>query len=291
MPPVNSGTTILENAPFGSDQVLLYNVEPWSLLGFGVPNFGVVLQTLNQPIQGLADEIGRLQLYVMTHIDATRRQPPSANTVQRICKMMNRVFSVLGGRAKDFPELRIEPGHGTPAPIPWQLHPVPYFDSGIVRNGWMKSYNRLCMLALTNMMQHSDNNLALTITKEFASDILIYFNEIKVLIGKELLQIPPAELQQPDFVFTEAHYANYHPDQVTVREEGLDTPGDIASRFTEEDLRPLSQGIPSTLIITNLAKYPVGPVQTGYQGARGEPIEPSTPAPGTVGGTAIQPII
>lgn len=279
-----------ETPTFGSDQVLLYNVEPWNKLGFGVANFGRIVQTVNQPMHALADEIGKLQLFVMTRIDASREQYPSRNTVERLGKMLNRVFRVLNGRQKSAATLRVEEGHGTPAAQPWTLHPVPYFTGPIVRNPWLKQYNQLTMLALTNIYQHTDNNLALTITQEMASDILLYFQEMKLLLGMELLNIPAAELSATAFEFTDAHYAAYKPEQAIVRIEAIDTPGDVASRFTEEDLQPLLRGIPSSLIIPNLAKYPVGPLDNTFKGAKGEPTKDPA-AVGTEGGEAVKPIV
>lgn len=264
---------------FGSDRVLLYDVEPWNTLGFGAPAFGDNYSTINMPIAGLVDEIGRIQLYVMTHIDALRTQPPSLNTVKRLGKMVNRVHQVLAGRMKEYNEVRLEPGHATPAPEIFVIHPVPYFNSPIVRNRWLKEYNRLCMIALTNMMQHSDNNLALTVTSKFATDVWQYFNEIKLLVGSELLNVPAADLKEDDFQFAEEHYLAYDPEQVTINVEALDTPGPIMSLPTEDDLRPLFNGIPANLIAPVLKQYPV----TTAHDFSGTVVEPGEGAPAASG--------
>ena len=256
---------------FGTDRVLLYDVEPWSKLGFGVPSFGENVGTLSLPIHGLADEVGRLQLYTMTHVDAMRSQPPSPNTVRRIGKMLNRVHSVLRGRQKNYHQQRTESGHAQPAPKIWTVHPVPYFDSAILQNHWLKEYNELCMVALTNVYQHSDNNLPLTVTAKFASDIWQYFNDIKLLLGSELLAIPRTDLDRPDFAFTEAHYGAYRPDEVTINIESLDGPGPIFSLPTADDLRPLLRGIPANMIAPALRQFPIGPVP-GVTGLSGEAL-------------------
>jgi len=268
---------------FGSDRPLLYDVEPWNRLGFAVPNFGENVGTVSMPIWGLADEIGKAQLFIMSHIDAQRTQPPSLNTVQRIGKVLNRVQSIMVGRMKDYSETRIEEVHATADIRPWQIHPVPFFTSAIVRNRWLSEYNRLVMIAMTNMYQHSDNNLALTVTKKFAQEIWQYFAEIKLLVGIELLGLP-AEAVKPDtFVFNDAAYANY----VTIEDrvmnfEGLDSPGPIASRHTEDDLRPLFTGIPANLIYPLLKQYPVGEGQYGWSG---EALQPASAAVGTQDGS------
>jgi hypothetical protein len=277
---------------FGSDRPLLYNVEPWNELGFAVPNWAQVVGTRSQSIWGLADEIGRSQLYVMTHEDAGRLQPPSVNTVMRLGKICNRVRAVLAGRQKLDHEPRVEGGHDTADLIPWQVHPVPYFNSAVVRNRWMKEYNRLAMVALTNMYQHSDNNLSLTITQKFAQDIWVYFNEIKILLGTELLGLSAAEVEPTEFVFEDRHFlgeggsGGYNPASFTLNMERLDTPGPIQSTPTEVDLRPLFEGIPATNLIDLVAQYSVG---SGGQGFSGAALPGAAAAPGTVDGENVAP--
>jgi hypothetical protein len=273
---------------FGTDRVLLYDVPPWNALGFGVAAFGDKVGTLSLPIHGLADEIGRLQLYIMTHVDAMRSQPPGPNTIRRLGRMINRVRSILGGRQKTYDQLRTEGGHAQPTPKIWTIHPVPYFDGPILQNHWLMEYNDLCMVALTNIYQHSDNNLPLTITEKFASEIWQYFNDIKLLLGSELLRIPRAELDKPDFQFTEAHYAAYRPDEVTINIESLDSPGPIFSLPTEDDLRPLLRGIPANMIAPNLRQYPIGPLP-GITGISGEELPKGEEAVGTISREAIGP--
>lgn len=278
-------------AAFGTDQVLLYNVAPWSQLGFGVPNFGDNPFTQNAPLHGLADEIGVVQLYLMTHIDATRRQYPSRNTIERLGKVLNRIQSVLVNRAKSANTMRLEGGHGVPSAIPWTIHPVPYFQGPIVNNRWLREYNNLTMIALTNIYQHSDNNLELTITEELAGDIWAYFREIRRLLAGELLGLLPAVYDVDTFQFTVDHYAAYRPQNLIVRVESLDDPGKVRERFTEDDLAPFLRGIPANVLIPNLAKYPSTSLD-GFGGARGPEDSPSNPAVGTSGADpALTPIV
>lgn len=276
---------------FGTDQVLLYNVEPWNLLGFGVPAFGGSnVGTLNRALHGLADEIGRLQLYIMTHVDATRIQPPSRNTVERLGKMINRVQTVLAARSREYNELRLEEGHVRPARYIWTVHPVPYFRGNLVRNKWLAEFNDLCMFGLSNIYQHSDNNLALTVTAALAQQVWQYFRELKLQLGTELLRIPEETLVPDAFRFAAEHYAAYKPEEVTINVESLDTPGDIWALPTELDLFPLFQGIPAVTILPMLAQYPVGPVK-GATGITGLPISDETAASGTASGKSIGPVV
>jgi hypothetical protein len=152
------------------------------------------------------------------------------------------------------------------------------------------------MIALCNMMQHSDNNLALTVTNLFAQQIWAYFREIRNLVAIELLAIPAATVRAPEdtFVFTEEHYRAYKPEMVTLNIEALDSPGQIFSTLTEDDLRPFLNGIPANLITPNLKQYPVGPLP-GSAGLSGEGLTPAAAAVGVemhkaaAGGTIGQP--
>lgn len=268
---------------YSSDRVLMYNVDPWNELGFGVPNFGNNLGTKSFAIWNLADYIGQAQLFIMCHIDAQRNQPPSRNTVERLGKLLNRINSVLGGRSTPYNQSRLEEQHVSGTLKVWQVHPVPYFRSTLVRNHWLQEYNELCMIALANMYQHSDNNLSLTVTEKFAQDVWQYFAEIKRLIGSELLMLPVEEVTQDTFLFTDAHYDNYHPELVTLNFEAMDTPGAIQSTATEDDLRPLFVGIPANVIGPKLVQYPV----VGLSDMSGAPLESDQGAVGVGDQTAV----
>lgn len=274
---------------FGTDQVLMYNVEPWRELGFGVANFGDNLFTQNAPLHALADEIGVIQLYMMTHVDVTRRQYPSINTVERLGKTLNRIQSVLLNRAKAANEPRLEGGHGSPSAVAWNIHPVPYFGSQIAANHWLREYNNLTMLALTNIYQHSDNNLELTITVELASDVWQYFREIRRMLAGELLGVPKAVYDTDDFRFTPEIYQAYNPQDSIIRIERLDDPGRVQERFTEDDLRPFLRGIPANVMVPLLAKYPTNQYD-GFDGSQGSGGV-SEPTVGTEDGSALDPII
>ena len=278
------------NATFGTDQVLLYDVDPWGKLGFGVPSFGDNLRTQNLPWWRLATEIAKGQLGVMTHVDAMREQYPSINTIMRIGKILNRIRTVLLNRSRAAAELRLEPGHSSPTPFVWTICPVPYFGGSIVHNSYLMEYNVLCMVALTNIYQHSDNNLALEITAEGGSDIWQYFRRVVDLIAGELLLIPRSEYGKDDFLFLDKHYATYNPSAFLPRNEALAVPVGNDTGFTEDDLRPLRAGIPADIIQPLLSRYPVTPLDSRPVVVQGNPIqEPALP--GTSDRSALAPIM
>jgi hypothetical protein len=275
---------------FGTDQVLLYDVAPWNGLGFGVANFGDNLRTQNVVWWRLASEIGKTQLGIMTHVDARREQYPSVNTLIRMGKILNRIKTVLLARQRAASDIRLEPGHMTPAPMDWMIHPVPYFSGSIVVNPWMFEYNHLCMCALTNIFQNSDNNLALEMTAESSADIWQYFERVTELIAGELLMLSKAVYKADDFLFTTELFAKYAPADFLPRNEALSQPVGNDTGFTEDDLRPLKNGIPANQIVALLSRYSVSKYDNNPLQPQGNVIqEPAMP--GTSDRSALAPIL
>jgi len=274
---------------FGTDRTLLYNVQPWADLGFGVPNFGENVGTLNNAIARLVDEVGKSQLYIMLSVDAMRTKPPSRNTVERLAKLIMRVQTVLGSRQQAYNELRLEAGHATPAQEIFTIHPCPFFTSAIVRNPWLREYNNLTMVALANMMQHSDNNVPLTITAEFSKAVWQWFRQIKILMGADLLMLNPTELADDKFVFTSAHFDAYDPMAKINALEAVDTPSDLWGLPTEDDIQPLFDGLPANVVRNVVRQYPVslpdnGPV--AGQNPAGGALSETPPVSQTTSGNA-----
>lgn len=284
-------TDLAAGTMFDSGAPLLYNVDPWNGLGFGVPNFGSNPTTLCEPIARFVDEIGKAQLFLMTGVDARRGAYPSVNTVQRLAKLINRAQTLLAGRQKQPNDQRLEAGHAQQNSRVFRVHPVPYFDGPMLVNAWLKEYNALVMIALTNMMRHGDNNLSLTITSDFASDIWPYFREVKIQVCTELLGMSVADASDDSKQMPAGPYAGpgvlagtnpaggagaptagtptYNPPAAIINMQTMQSPGPTQSLPGPADLRPLFEGIPANLIVPNLAQYPIGPIvgQTGLQGA------------------------
>lgn len=240
-----------------SDRILLYNVNPWGSAGYGVPNFGSVITTQNSVARKLVDQLGRQQLYIMTHVDAGRTNYPSINTVKVLGKLINYALDTLAGRARFANEDRLEEGHSTPTEKPWIIHPVPYFqvNGAWVQNAELAEINELMMITLANAMQASDNDLTLELSVEFVQMIGSYLQRIKSIIAGEWLGLGSAVFSANEFRFAAEHYQQYNPSARYPSQESITQPQTIGKRPTETDLGPLLRGIPSTEIIANLAIY------------------------------------
>jgi hypothetical protein len=237
------------------DSVLLYDVKPWNAAGYGVPNFGSTVQTQNVVIHKLVDTLGEQQLMIMTHVDAGRANALSRNILEKLGKLLNYALTVLESRGRASNEKRLEAHHKTPAPKPWVLHPVPYFPvSGAwIENADLIELNELFMYALTEAMQHTENDLALEVTSEFVADVgQFILRALHIVAG--ILGVPKAEYTAPGFRITPAHYDAYDHSQVP-RSEAIRMPRTIGRRPTEVDLAPLATGLYSTDLIPVLKVF------------------------------------
>ena len=167
---------------------------------------------------------------------------------------------------------------------------MPFFPGPIVNNSYLMEYNALCMVALTNIFQHSDNNLALEITAEGGSDIWQYFRRVVELIAGELLLLPKDTYGKDDFLFTDDHFKTYNPSSFLPRSESMVTPVGTDTGFTEDDLRPLRAGIPANIIQPLLSRYPVTAADNNPTTVKGNATtDPSLV--GTADRSALSPII
>lgn len=267
------------NPSTGNNRVLALNVPPWLDYGFGVFAFADCVGTQCRPIAHLVDEIGKAQLMIMTGVDAQRWQPPSKDTAFKIAQMCNRVQYVLSTRMKLQNQGRLSIGKAGQSPMMFNIHPVPYFNGPLVVNPWMSEWNDLIMIALTNMVQHSDNNLGLTITQQFASEIMPYFKEIALKLGTEMLGMDVAKIMDPAFTFNLAggvtgmqnDFSSYSPMDNVPNLELVSGAGPLFSMPTMQDMVELTRGVAANLIAPLLRQYPVGPVP-GTQTVAGSPL-------------------
>lgn len=250
--------------PFGTDEILWYNVGNWGSLGYGAPNFGQNAMTLNSAISQLVQVVGRNLSAVMHSDDVDLRTPPSINTLMKVNKLVNRARTILAGRAVPPSKPRFEAQHVTPAPIAFLVYPVPYFQ---VRNGWLKEWCGYALQAISEMMQHTENRLEYEISTAFAGTIGQYLQRIYVLMATELFGIDRATAEAPTFVLTDAMLASYDPSKFFTATELIDTPPLPSTIPTENDLSVLTDGIPAT-VITGLARWPINsPNPTATAGA------------------------
>lgn len=242
--------------PFASDEPRWWNNGEFGRLGYAIPWWGQTPTTINGPIHRLVDVIGKNLLGVMTMTDARLERPPQRDCLLTVAKLCYRGRDILSGRVVKFSEAMFRGGHATPAKQPFVIHPVPYFQ---VKNPWLKEYDYLALMLLSEAMQHTNNEIPHEITEEFAGRMGEFLQRILVLLATELLDIPRAEAEAADFVIPESVWSTYNPLAKITTFESLDMPTALADIPAEEDLQLLKRGIPTVLIDpAHIAHWPVG---------------------------------
>ncbi|QGJ71053.1 Hypothetical protein PBC10988_27560 [Planctomycetales bacterium 10988] len=239
---------------FGSDEPLWWNNGTFGELGYAVPAWGNNPSTLNGPIHRLVDVIGKNLLGVMMMSDARLERPPQRDCLMTVAKLCYRGRDILSGRVVRFHDDLFRAGHASPAPQPFTIHPVPYF---CVKNPWLKEYDYLTLLLLSEAMQHTNNEIAHEITEEFAGRMGEFLQRILILLATELLNLPRESAEQPDFIIPEEAWNQYNPLQKITTFEAIDTPTEFPHIPTEDDLVLLKRGIPTVLFNpSHLAIWP-----------------------------------
>lgn len=256
----------------GNDAFLWYNVGDWANYGLAVPNFGNDQQSQNDTIRYFTDVIGRNLQAVMWHTDARLATPPSINTLRRIHKLCVRTRTLFAGRAVPAGTNNMETAHAIPAAEVFRVYPVPYFN---VRNQWMKQYCGLILIALTEAMQHSENAKVLEISEAFAGQVSQYVDRVYRTMAVELFQVSLSDAQTPGFTLTDQQLMAYNPAAWFTSTEMVDTVPDLTNWPTEDDLLPLTNGIPVTQLPV-LGRFPSAAGTSSSSGTS------SAAVPGTV---------
>lgn len=240
---------------FQNDAFLWYNAGDWGQFGLAIPNFSDDTRSQNSTIRQLTEVIGRNLQGIMFHTDSRLRTPPSINTLIRIHKLCTRARSLLVGRGVQPATPNMESQHSIPAPEEFLVFPTPYFT---VRNTWLKEYAGLILLALTESFQHTENAKPIEISTTFAGTISQYIQRVYRMMSVELFRVPAAEASAADFTLSDVQIQAYDPTKWFTQTELIDTvpPHDLVP--TEDDLRPLTDGIAISRLPSNLGRWPSG---------------------------------
>jgi len=226
---------------FSNDAVLWYDVGDWKPLGLAVPNFGNDRLTLNGIVLDFVHTMGRSLQAVMFGTDARLSVPPSIGTLVDIHKLCLAARSHLSSRAIPFNQKGIKPSHSLPAPEEFRVFPAPYFH---VRNRWLKRYSGFVLLAITEAVQHQENARPLEISDYFSGLIGQYLHRLYRDMSVDLFRVPVDEARALDFTLSQEQLLSYDPAKWFTETEMIDTVPDIHSIPTEDDLKPLTDGIP-----------------------------------------------
>jgi len=236
-----------------TDAILWYNVGDFGDLGYAVPNFSNDVGTLNPQIFDFCNLVGQNLFGLMHHEDVDMRTPPSINTLRRVHKLYVRAGKILEGRAVPPGKLNMETLHVNPGGEVFRVYPVPYFK---VRSDYMRRWAGLILVMLAEAMQHTENRKETEISTSFAGLMDQYLRRVYVNMAVELFGKGVDAAQSPGFLLTDEELAAYDPTKFFTGTELVDTVPSLSQVFTEDRLRVLREGVPTTTL-PNLQPWPV----------------------------------
>ncbi len=110
---------------------------------------------------------------------------------------------------------------------------------------------------MTEMIQHSDNQREIDVTEAFTKTVSGYIRRIYMLVGSELFNLPKERVQALDFTLTAEDFKNYAPSLMVAESEMIDTLVPETDVLTEDQLEPLTNGIPVSMMPV-LGRWPTG---------------------------------
>jgi hypothetical protein len=159
--------------------------------------------------------------------------------------------------------------------------PIPFFGERI-RQPDIREYAQIALLMLSEMMQHSENELTTYITDSFASRIGLYMREILALMATKYFGYSRTAAYASDFKLQDADFAAYDPSKVMTSVEMTEERPPLLWWPTENDLSAI-RGIPISEALVLAKRWPATALLTQADGH--VLVTPSSGADGVPGTT------
>jgi hypothetical protein len=222
---------------------LWYDNGKWGQVGYAIANPNGKTWTNNAVIYQFHNLVGRNLFELMHRSDVRFYKPPHKQYWYDLHQLIVTARKRLADRQRlpnDSNGLVVE--HATPAPQTFLAWPIPFFGER-VRQPDIREYAQLALLMLSEMMQHSENELATYITDAFAAQMGQYLREILALMSTKYFGYTRAQAYEPGFALKDTDFANYDPSKVMTSVE-----------MTEE--RPPAQWWPTETDLTAIRAIP-----------------------------------
>lgn len=228
------------------DSILWYNVPGiFEQAGLAVPSWGNDYGSMNQRIQELVKILQQgLQLVMFTR-DVDLGKAPSINRLIEVHQLYERVSSFVNTWAIPFDQKRFEPVHSSPEGAVWRVYPAPYF---FVRNDFFKFLAQNVLNLCTELMQHTENHVSHDISTRVKDLCAAYLNRVYNDMATRFFGKTAADILTDGFKLADEDFAAYNPDDFETDPERLETVPLMTGVFTEDQIKPLRQGI----LITDL---------------------------------------
>ncbi len=196
-----SPTTVNQNLPkFDTDEVLWYDNGIWGTCGYAIPNPMSKTLTSNDDIYELHTLVGMTLFDLLHRRDAVCFvRPPHKQywyDLHQIIVVARKRLNDLTRQPNDSNGLTVV--HAQPAPRMFVVYPVPFFGDRI-RNPDIRKYATIGMLMLSEIMQHSDNDIVGYVTPSFTGIVGQYLQEILAQMAMKFFGYTRAQAYDPAF--------------------------------------------------------------------------------------------
>jgi hypothetical protein len=242
---------------FDTDEVLWYNNGKWGSAGYAIPNPSGKTFTNNSVIAGLVSLVGR-NLFELTHREDVKfYRAPHKQFWYDLHQLLITARKRIDDRTRRENDSNgLVAVHATPAPSVFVVYPVPYFGERVRQND-VREYTQICLMMLSEMMQHSDNEVATYITPSFAGTVGKYLQEILALFSTKYFGKTRADAYKPDFALTDADFTGYDSSKVMTSVEMSEERPPLQWWPTENDLSQI-RGLPINEALLLSKRWPVG---------------------------------
>lgn len=240
---------------FATDEILWYDNGKWGEVGYAIANPNGKIWTNNSVIFQFHSLVGRNLFELLHRTDARFYGPPHKQFWYDLHQLIVTARKRLADRQRlpnDSNGLVVE--HASPAPQVFLAWPIPFFGER-VRQPDIREYAQLALLMLSEMMQHSENELPTYITDSFAAKIGQYLREILALMATKYFGYTRAQAYDPAFTLQASDFANYDPSKVMTSVEMTEERPPVQWWPTETDLTAI-RAIPYNEAIVLSKRWP-----------------------------------
>jgi hypothetical protein len=244
---------------FSTDQILWYDNGRWGEAGYAVANPSGKTWTNNTVIYGFHSLVGRNMFELLHRGDVKFYGPPHKQFWFDLHQLIVTARKRLADRQRlpnDSNGLVVQ--HAAPAPQMFVAWPIPFFGERI-RQPDIREYAQLTLLMLSEMMQHSENELTTFITDAFAAKMGQYLREILALMATKYFGYKRAEAYDPAFTLKDTDFSGYDPSKVMTSVELTEERPPLQWWPTENDLTAI-RAIPYDEVMVLAKPWPWAPM-------------------------------
>lgn len=256
--PVGGGVEGLQlvNPPFRTNAPAWYTLGIWGKLGCAVPQPGRYLQSNNEVILDLVKVAGQQLFYAMWNFpDRKFQRYPSRDILYALHQ-----FLIFG--RKRLADLTVVPNqspmlptHAKPAPQMFIVNPVPFYGPLGCINAWLMKFANMIMLMCSEAMQHTDNEIAYYVTKDFHDVCYGYLKYLLVDMAMKFFGVAQADASKDDYFIPADAWTSYDPAKFSITVEGTSSRPPMGLSPTDLDLEPI-RDLPVEIVIPYLQPWP-----------------------------------